>query len=61
MKRTWLTTARTERNLTHQELADMAGISRSYYTQIESGLRNPSVEVAKKIADVLGFKWTIFF
>ncbi|RKO67142.1 helix-turn-helix transcriptional regulator [Desulfofundulus salinus] len=48
-------------NFTHQQVANMAGISRSYYTEIESGLKNPSVTTAKKIAMVLGFDWTLFF
>jgi transcriptional regulator with XRE-family HTH domain len=59
LQRTWLTTLRG--NKTHQETADLAGIDRSFYTQIESGIRSPSVETAKKIADVLSFDWTIFF
>ena len=37
------------------------GISQQYYNYIESGKRRPSVAVAKKIADVLGFPWTRFF
>ena len=30
-------------------------------TEIENGNANPSVKVAKKIAAVLGFDWTMFF
>jgi putative transcriptional regulator len=30
-------------------------------TEVENGNANPSVEVAKKIAAVLGFNWTLFF
>lgn len=60
-KRVWLSGLRTEQQLTHQEVADLAGIDRSYYTQIESGHRKPSVETAQKIAKVLKFEWTIFF
>jgi putative transcriptional regulator len=59
MQRTWLAGYRGSR--THQEIADEAGIDRSFYTQIESGIRNPSVPTAKKIAKVLGFNWTLFF
>lgn len=39
----------------------LSGITRSYYTNIESGKRRPSPEVAQKIAEVLGFDWTKFY
>lgn len=52
---------REELNLTQEEVAKMAKIQRAYYTMIEKGKRNPSVIVAKQIADILGFEWTIFF
>jgi putative transcriptional regulator len=58
-KRTWLLEYRGDK--TQQEVADKAGIERSYYTQIENGDRNPSVDTAKKIATALDFNWTIFF
>lgn len=57
--REWLTQVRGNR--THQEVADLAGIGRAFYTQIENGARTPSVYTAKKIAEVLGFDWTYFF
>lgn len=57
--RKWLVEARG--SLTHQEVADKAGIVRAFYTQIENGSRNPSVKIAKKIAEVLGFNWALFF
>lgn len=60
-KRDWLTGLRVQQKLTHQEVADIAEIDRSFYTQIESGQRNPSVETAQKIAEALKFDWTIFF
>jgi transcriptional regulator with XRE-family HTH domain len=43
------------------DLAKEAGISRAYLAQIELGLRNPSVRVAKKLAGTLSFNWTRFF
>jgi putative transcriptional regulator len=46
---------------TQQNVADEAGIDRSFYTQIENGQRSPSVKTAKKIAKVLEFNWTLFF
>jgi len=58
--RKWLIDMRSERNLTHEQVAEMAGIERSHYTKIENG-SSPSVRVAKKIARVFGFDWAIFF
>jgi len=57
--RDWLIKLRG--NLTQQQVADMANISRSYYTGIETGLRNASVSAAKAIGQALNFKWTKFF
>ena len=57
--RQWLVKCRGE--LTHQRAAELAGISRSYYTEIESGEKNPSVTIAKRIAKTLKFDWTLFF
>ncbi len=58
-KRQWLVDIRGDR--TQEAVAFDAGVARSYYTQIETGARNPSVSMAKKIASVLGFDWTLFF
>lgn len=57
--REWLVKSRG--TISQQEVADRSGINRSFYTQIETGMRNPSVFTAKKIADVLGLDWTNFF
>ena len=57
--REWLVKCRG--SISQQEVADRSGINRSFYTQIETGKRNPSVLTAKKIAIVLGLDWTIFF
>ena len=59
--RSWLKKLRHESNLTQEQLAKMAGISRTMITEIENGNANPSVKVAKKIAAVLGFDWTRFY
>ncbi|AGK51999.1 helix-turn-helix transcriptional regulator [Bacillus sp. 1NLA3E] len=49
--------------LTQQDVAEQsdAEITRQYYGMIENGERRPSVDVAKKISNVLGVEWTIFF
>lgn len=61
MIRQWLKEIREEKGLTQQEVADRAQMERSYYTMIERGKRKPSVQIAKSIAKVMGFDWTIFF
>lgn len=47
--------------LTQEAVALKAGISRATYTNIENGIRKPSVNMAKRIAEVLGFDWTKFY
>ena len=59
--RTWLKEARKEKKLTQLELAQAVGVTEQYIYYIESGDRTPSVEIAKNIANVLGFDWTLFF
>ncbi|WP_019123897.1 helix-turn-helix transcriptional regulator [Brevibacillus massiliensis] len=61
MVRDWLLTQRDNSKMSQEEVAYKAGITRQYYGMIESGARKPSVEVAKKIANILGFNWTLFF
>ncbi|WP_285615132.1 helix-turn-helix transcriptional regulator [Pseudobacillus badius] len=61
MVRLWLKELRLQRTMTQNEVAEKSGVERAYYTMIELGSRNPSVEVAKNIAHTLGFNWTIFF
>lgn len=57
--REWLVKYRGD--MTQKEVAEKSQIKRAYYTQIENGSRNPSVKIAKKIAEVLGCDWTKFF
>ena len=57
--RDWLVTLRAGRS--QSKVAKEIGIAQSTYATIETGYRTPSVETAKKIADVLGFPWTRFF
>ncbi|MGH0763136.1 MULTISPECIES: helix-turn-helix transcriptional regulator [Bacillus cereus group] len=58
--RLWLLEKRKYREKTQDYIAYKARISRSMYAMIESGERNPSVPVAKNIAKVLNFDWTLF-
>ncbi|MDW7614284.1 helix-turn-helix transcriptional regulator [Peribacillus simplex] len=59
--RQWLLKKRIDAKLTQEEIASRVNIKRPYYTQIESGTRRPSVKVAKEIAEIIGFDWTLFF
>jgi len=57
--RKWLIDIRNGR--TQAQIAKAAGITQQMYSFIELGVRRPSVEVAKKIASVMGFHWTRFY
>lgn len=60
-KRDWLYQIRMSKRMTHQEMADIGGISRPFYTLIENGDRNPHTSTAKQVAQKLNFHWTLFF
>ena len=53
--RQWLKDYRNERRLTVRETAEKLGISFSYYSDLENGRRNPSVEKAVIISDFFNF------
>lgn len=53
MKRTNLLEARKCACKTQQEIAEASGIQRSYYGLIETGKRNPTLKIAKRIAPAL--------
>lgn len=57
--RKWLIEIRGD--LTQEEVANLAGMHRGAYSNIEIGRRNPSVDAAKRIAKALGFDWKLFF
>ena len=61
MKRDWLISLRKSKNLSQRDVADVAGISNNYYSWIETGMRGVPVHTAKKIAEALGFDWTMFY
>lgn len=60
MVRTWLVELRKEAGYTQEGVAKEAGISRSYYAEIERG-RMPSGKSAYRIAKILGFSMERFF
>lgn len=45
---------RREKDLTQAYVAEKAGISQAMLCQIERGTKNPSIQIGKEIADVLG-------
>lgn len=59
--RQWLRALRINKGLKQIEIADAVGISIQQYSSIETGYRNPSNAVAKKIANFLDFPWTLFY
>jgi transcriptional regulator with XRE-family HTH domain len=46
--------ARKERGLSQEELADRAGVHRTYVSQIERGVKNATFVSLDKIAQALG-------
>lgn len=57
----WLLQFRKLKGFTQKDVADICGISRSYYADIEQGRANASGRAAKLIADALGFDMALFF
>jgi putative transcriptional regulator len=49
-----LRTARERKNISVADFAKELKISASFYYKIEKGIRNPTIELAKVIADKLG-------
>jgi transcriptional regulator with XRE-family HTH domain len=45
---------RREKGWSQEEFADHAGIHRTYVSDIERGVRNPTVSVVEKLATPLG-------
>ena len=52
---------RSTNRLTLKQLAEKAGCTDAYLSQLERGLANPSVMILKKIATALGVKVADFF
>lgn len=54
---------RKEKNLTQQDFADLAGISRQYVTDIENENRNKHITIAilGRIADAMNVNIELFF
>lgn len=53
-------TLRASKNLTREEVARLAGISYSYLSEIERGLKRPSSDIVARIARAFGMKGSAF-
>jgi transcriptional regulator with XRE-family HTH domain len=58
--REWLVKLRKSKGYTQEEVAQQAGISQNYYSEIEHG-KNPSGEVALRISKILGCNMERFY
>lgn len=52
---------REKKNISQDELARLIDVQRQSISAIERGITKPTVENAKKIAEVLGLDWTKFY
>lgn len=54
--RSWLITLRNEQKMTAQEVADKLGVSGAYYSMIENGKRQKSMDITlvSKLAEIFG-------
>lgn len=59
--REWLINVRKQKGLSQQQVADAVFINRAYYSQLESGKRTPSRDVAERLALLGGFHSSAFY
>ena len=52
---------RKEKNLTQENLSKMVNIHRTYYSMIENGKRNPSLQVAISLKRALNYQYDDIF
>lgn len=60
-RREWLIQIRKTKGFTQADVVKKAKITQQMYWYIENNQRNPSVELAQKIAEVLDFDLTMFY
>ena len=53
--------ARTQRNITQQELADRTGIAQTEISRLENGTRNPSIKILQRLAEGMDMNLEICF
>jgi transcriptional regulator with XRE-family HTH domain len=47
--------------ISQEELADRAGLDRTYVSGVERGVRNPTVRILQRFADALGADLDVIF
>jgi len=47
---------RTQKNISQNELANLAELDRTYISLLERGLRQPTIETVFKLSEALGLK-----
>lgn len=52
---------RTMHSMTQMELAKRVGVSQPSIASMEAGRTRPRIKTAKKIAEVLGVSWDMFY
>lgn len=50
---------RREKGLSQEAFADLAGVHRTYISQLERNLKSPTIEVLTKIASALGTRSSV--
>jgi predicted transcriptional regulator len=53
--------ARSEKNLTQKQLADLTGIPQAHISRLENGNYNPSLKFLKRVAEGLGKELHVSF
>ena len=53
--------ARKSQNLTQKQLAELVGIDQGDISKLENGLRNPTIQLLKRIADSMNMTLKIEF
>jgi len=61
IKREWLKELRDEKELKTREIAEILGISFQHYNDVETGRRNPSIELSMKLAEFFKVPLEKFF
>lgn len=59
--REWLIDIRKDKGMTQKQVADLIGIDRAYYTQIELGYRGITLPMARRMSSKLNIPWQVFF
>lgn len=57
----WLRELRHKKNMTMRQVADAVGVTEGYICMLEKDKKRPSVDLAKKLANIYKINWTKFF